>query len=104
MSRRRRRGVGAARRRLAGLAAVAAAACGDAAPADRSAAGDDARATGRPVSALTRNQALHIPMRDGVRIAVDVWLPEGIRPGDRLPAMMRATRYWRARGEVGVPV
>ncbi|MXW55889.1 MAG: CocE/NonD family hydrolase, partial [Gemmatimonadales bacterium] len=43
-------------------------------------------------------------MRDGVRIAVDVWLPDGIQPRDRLPAMMRATRYWRARGEVGVPV
>ncbi len=62
------------------------------------------RAGEAPVSALTRNQALHVPMRDGVRIAVDVWLPDGIQPGDRLPAMMRATRYWRARGEVGVPL
>jgi putative CocE/NonD family hydrolase len=35
-------------------------------------------------------------MRDGVRIAVDVWLPEDLKSGDRLPTIMRATRYWRA--------
>lgn len=103
MIRRRHRGPGALARRLAGLAAIAAAACGDAATDDGSAAGDDAGGT-TPVSTLTRNQALHIPMRDDVRIAVDVWLPDGVQPGDRLPAMMRATRYWRARGEVGVPL
>ena len=57
-----------------------------------------------PASTLERNQALHIPMRDGVRIAVDIWLPEGIEPGTRLPAMVRATRYWRARGLVDVPI
>ena len=51
-----------------------------------------------------RNQALHVPMRDGVRIAVDVWLPADAAPGDRLPAMMRATRYWRARHQPGVPL
>ena len=57
-----------------------------------------------PLSTLERNQALHIPMRDGVRIAVDVWLPEGIEPGTRLPTMVRATRYWRARGFVDAPI
>jgi hypothetical protein len=57
-----------------------------------------------PASTLERNQALHIPMRDGVRIAVDVWLPEGIEPGTRLPTMIRATRYWRARGFVDAPI
>ena len=68
----------------------------------------DAPATGAgaigPASTLARNQALHIPMRDDVRIAVDVWLPEGIEPGTRLPTMVRATRYWRARGLVDVPL
>ena len=70
--------------------------------------GGDAPAGGAgsigPVSTLERNQALHIPMRDGVRIAVDVWLPEGIEPGTSLPAMVRATRYWRARGFVDAPI
>ena len=44
-----------------------------------------------------RNQALYIEMRDGVRIAVDVWLPEGATPQSKLPTVIRATRYWRAR-------
>ncbi len=43
-----------------------------------------------------RLQALHIEMRDGVKIAVDVWLPAGLEPGARIPTVMRATRYWRA--------
>ena len=70
-------------------------ACGDAPSTGAGAIG--------PASTLERNQALHIPMRDGVRIAVDVWLPQGIEPGARLPTMIRATRYWRARGFVDAP-
>jgi len=72
------------------------ASCGDAPSSGAGAIG--------PASSLERNQALHIPMRDGVRIAVDVWLPEGIEAGARLPTMVRATRYWRARGLVDVPL
>ncbi|MDE2754375.1 MAG: CocE/NonD family hydrolase, partial [Gemmatimonadota bacterium] len=87
----------------AALAVVAG--CGDGDDPFR--AGD--RSPGRagaegPVSTLTRNQALHIPMRDGVRIAVDVWLPEGTEEGALLPTMIRATRYWRARGFVDSPL
>ena len=43
-----------------------------------------------------RNQALHVTMRDGVKIAVDVWLPEDLEDGQTLPALIHATRYWRA--------
>ncbi|MCG8466863.1 MAG: CocE/NonD family hydrolase [Gemmatimonadetes bacterium] len=50
---------------------------------------------------LTRNQAFHITMRDGVRIAVDLWLPETLEPGSRIPTVVRATRYWRAIGRPG---
>jgi putative CocE/NonD family hydrolase len=46
----------------------------------------------------SRNQALYITMRDGVRIAVDVWLPHDLTAGTTIPTIMRATRYWRARG------
>ncbi len=46
--------------------------------------------------AYTRNQALYVTMRDGVRIAVDLWLPEGLGRRERIPTVMRATRYWRA--------
>ncbi len=53
-----------------------------------------------PLSTSARNQALHIPMRDGVRIAVDLWLPTDLEDGSTIPTMVRATRYWRARGLV----
>jgi len=43
-----------------------------------------------------RNQALYVEMRDGVRIAIDVWLPEYLEAGTRIPTLMQATRYWRA--------
>ncbi len=49
-----------------------------------------------PSSDLPRNQALYVTMRDGVKIAVDVWLPAGLRHGDKIPTVMRSTRYWRA--------
>ena len=47
-----------------------------------------------------RLQALHVEMRDGVRIAIDVWTPEGLQPGATVPALMRMTRYWRAEDVV----
>lgn len=40
-------------------------------------------------------EARYLTMRDGVRLAVDVHLPANLRPGDRLPAIVVATRYWR---------
>jgi uncharacterized protein len=44
-----------------------------------------------------RPRALYIPMRDGTRIAVDVWLPESLPAQVKMPAILRATRYWRAQ-------
>ena len=43
-----------------------------------------------------RNQAIHVTMRDGVRIAIDVWLPDNLEADAKLPTLMQATRYWRA--------
>lgn len=40
-------------------------------------------------------QSLYIPMRDGVRLAVDVFLPENLPQGEKLPALLYRTRYWR---------
>ena len=34
-------------------------------------------------------------MRDGVQIAVDVWLPQDYQAGQRLPTLLRTTRYGR---------
>lgn len=36
-----------------------------------------------------------IPMRDGVRLATDVFLPEGIQPGTKLPTILVRTCYDR---------
>lgn len=52
-------------------------------------------------SKLVRNQALYVTMRNGVRIAVDVWLPDDIESGRKIPAIIRSTRYWRAVELVG---
>lgn len=49
---------------------------------------------------VRRNQAVYVRMRDGVQIAVDVWLPADLRANERLPVLMRTTRYWRAN-EIG---
>lgn len=46
-------------------------------------------------SGLRRDSAVYVTMRDGVEIAVDVWLPPQHRQGDRWPALMKTTRYWR---------
>jgi putative CocE/NonD family hydrolase len=41
-------------------------------------------------------RSVYIPMRDGVRLAVEVVLPKDLPPGTRLPALLSQTRYWRA--------
>ena len=42
-------------------------------------------------------QTLYIPMRDGTRLAVDLYLPRGLAPETKIPALFAATRYWRAQ-------
>ena len=69
---------------LAALAALALAAAACSGPA--------AAPTGRAAF-----QSLYVPMRDGVRLAVDVWLPAGPTAGSRLPTVLVTTRYWRQR-------
>ena len=44
---------------------------------------------------LRRDTALYIKMRDGVQIAADVWLPQDYQVGQRLPVLLRTTRYGR---------
>jgi uncharacterized protein len=47
-------------------------------------------------------RSLYVTMRDGVRIAIDVILPEGLAESARVPTVLTATRYWRAvEGEDG---
>jgi len=42
----------------------------------------------------------YLTMRDGVKIAIDVLLPSGLAPGEKIPAILHQTRYWRS---VSVP-
>jgi hypothetical protein len=44
---------------------------------------------------VRRDTALYIKMRDGVQIAADVWLPQDYQARQRLPALLRTTRYGR---------
>jgi uncharacterized protein len=39
--------------------------------------------------------SLYVKMPDGVEIAVSVYLPPDLKPGEKVPALMRTTRYWR---------
>jgi uncharacterized protein len=39
--------------------------------------------------------SFYLPMRDGVVLAVDLYLPENIKPGKKLPTILLQTRYWR---------
>ena len=37
----------------------------------------------------------YVKMSDGVRLAVNVYLPEKLKQGDEIPALVEFTRYWR---------
>jgi uncharacterized protein len=50
----------------------------------------------RVPAGVTRNQALYVTMRDSVHIALDLWLPATLAAGERIPALIKATRYVRA--------
>lgn len=62
-----------------------------------------------------RNTSTYLPMRDGIHLAADVWVPKDLGADDKLPAILITTRYWRAHamgptyrllvgvGEAGVP-
>lgn len=42
-----------------------------------------------------RPASCYVTMRDGCRIAVDAWLPEGAAPGAQFPAVLVMTPYYR---------
>jgi len=41
-------------------------------------------------------KAFYLTMRDGIKIAVNLYLPEELDPEAKLPTILFATRYWRA--------
>ena len=38
----------------------------------------------------------YVTMRDGTKIAIDLFLPKGLEPGRQLPAILEQNRYWRS--------
>jgi putative CocE/NonD family hydrolase len=42
-------------------------------------------------------QSFYLTMRDGVKIAIDVVLPKDLPAGEKIPAIMNMTRYWRSQ-------
>jgi putative CocE/NonD family hydrolase len=40
--------------------------------------------------------SFYLPMRDGVKLAMDLVLPKGLSKGEKIPALLSQTRYWRA--------
>ncbi|MFF2122243.1 CocE/NonD family hydrolase [Kitasatospora sp. NPDC058184] len=87
-----RRGV--LRRPLAALVAAAAVLGLSVAPA---------AAAGPSGPAEPHLRSRYVTMPDGVRLAVDVYLPEGTRAGADLPTVLVTQRYWRARVKAGQP-
>jgi putative CocE/NonD family hydrolase len=42
-----------------------------------------------------QRESLYLTMPDGTKIAADVWLPANLKPGQKVPTILRAVRYWR---------
>jgi putative CocE/NonD family hydrolase len=45
------------------------------------------------IQTSTELRDVMVPMRDGIRLATDIYLPEGLRDGDRLPVLLERTPY-----------
>jgi putative CocE/NonD family hydrolase len=54
-----------------------------------------ARLRAQPARASVRT-ARYLPMSDGARIAIDLHLPAALCPGEKLPTILRQTRYFRS--------
>lgn len=39
--------------------------------------------------------SFYLTMRDGIDLAIDLFLPKGLEPGTKIPAILHQTRYWR---------
>ncbi len=41
-------------------------------------------------------KSIYLTMRDGIKIAIDLYLPEGLPDDTKIPAILHQTRYWRS--------
>ncbi|MHA1274324.1 MAG: CocE/NonD family hydrolase [Promethearchaeota archaeon] len=56
----------------------------------------DEKIIGRPKYKGYFTESLYIQVRDGVKIATEVYLPKSLSSGEKFPAVLIQTRYWRA--------
>jgi uncharacterized protein len=56
-----------------------------------------------PLYNQLQNSSLYVPMRDGVRLALEVLLPKDLPPNTKIPAILRITRYGRAPVNGSIP-
>lgn len=47
------------------------------------------------LSAFRHASSFYLKMHDGVEIAVSLYLPKDLKSNERVPVLMRTTRYWR---------
>jgi putative CocE/NonD family hydrolase len=52
-------------------------------------------ASAKPAYRGSAYSSRYLTMRDGVRIAVDLYLPKGLEPGRKIPAILEQSRYGR---------
>ena len=51
---------------------------------------------GESEPAKFRSMSRYLTMRDGVKVAISIYLPDSIPDGGRVPTMLHQTRYWRS--------
>lgn len=64
-------------------------------PTDRALAEPAPYDAGEPAYGGVERTSRYLTMRDGVKIAIDLYLPEGLPEGEKIPAILWQTRYWR---------
>ncbi len=57
---------------------------------------EPARAIAKAQYGVAEVASHYVPMRDGTRIALDVYLPRGLALATRVPTILHQTRYWRS--------
>lgn len=61
---------------------------------------DQAKGVIAPYKTKTTNKGYkqtshYLTLKDGTRLAVEIYLPDSLKPGEKIPTMLELTRYWR---------
>ncbi|MBI2811123.1 MAG: CocE/NonD family hydrolase [Candidatus Melainabacteria bacterium] len=61
---------------------------------------DQAKGVPAPYKTKTTNKGYkqtshYLTLKDGTRLAVEIYLPNSLKPGEKIPTILELTRYWR---------